>query len=119
MDLYQANILEHYKKPHRQGRLKKPSHQADHGNALCGDTVRFQLQVKNGKILDVAWSGEGCVLSQASASILADEIIGKKVVQVKKIDNTKIVKLLKIEVGPNRINCATLAIDTIKQALVK
>ncbi len=118
MDLYQANILDHYKNPHRQGSLKKPTHKADHGNALCGDTVKFQLIIKNHKVSDVRWTGEGCVLSQASSSILADELIGQTVAQINKWDNKKIIKLLKIEVGPNRINCAALPLETIKRALV-
>ncbi len=119
MDLYQANILDHYKHPRHRGKLKQPTVQGEHAVPLCGDSLTIELEIKNNKIIDAAFVGEGCVLSQASASILLEEIIGKKVSQIENWDKQKILDLLKIQVGPNRLKCATLSLDCLKQALTK
>ncbi|MFH1111745.1 MAG: SUF system NifU family Fe-S cluster assembly protein [Patescibacteria group bacterium] len=119
MDLYQANILDHYKHPRHQGKLKNATARGDHNVPLCGDNLTIELEIKNNKIVDAAFSGEGCVLSQASASILLEEIIGKRVSELEQWDKKNILDLLNIQVGPNRQKCATLSLDTLKQALNK
>ncbi|MFA4936749.1 MAG: SUF system NifU family Fe-S cluster assembly protein [Patescibacteria group bacterium] len=119
MDLYQANILDHYKHPRHKGKLKNATVLGEHNVPSCGDSLIIELQIDRGKIIDAAFNGEGCVLSQASASILLDEIIGKTVTQVLTWDKKKILDLLNIEIGPNRQKCATLSLDALKQALIR
>ena len=119
VDLYQANILEHYKHPHRRGKLESPTAHNEHANPLCGDRVEIYLLVDKGKIADAKFSGEGCVLSQAASSILMDELIGKNSDDVKKWSAEKILDMLKIKVGPNRLKCASLSLDSVQAALKK
>lgn len=119
MDLYQVNILEHYKHPHRSGKLDNPTTSSEHANPLCGDSISIQLRVENGKIVDGKFTGEGCVLSQAAASILMDELMQKEAAEVKKWPVQKILDLLKIQVGPNRQKCALLSLDSAQDALKK
>ena len=71
-DLYRENILQHYKNPHHWGELAAPDLEADDLNPLCGDELKVQIKVDDdGKIEDVAFSGHGCAISQASASCTA------------------------------------------------
>ena len=119
MDLYQANILEHYKHPHRSGKINHPTAYSEHANPLCGDRIEIYLQIENNKITDARFMGEGCVLSQAASSILMDELIGKKIDEVKKWSSDKLLDMLKIKVGPNRLKCALLPLDSAQDALNK
>lgn len=116
MDIYQQNILEHYKNPRHNGKLVGVP-QAEAANPSCGDKISFQSRVKNNKIVDLAWQGEGCVLSQATASILAEDSIGRTIDYVSKIDDKTLLSILQIEVGPNRLRCATLALEALKKAI--
>ena len=86
-ELYRDYILEHYKSPHHFGELEKHDLQAHDVNPLCGDELGVQLKVdENGTITDLAFHGKGCAISQASASIARDELIGMKVDDVAKLD---------------------------------
>ena len=74
-DLYRENILQHYKNPHHWGELEDFDYEADDLNPLCGDELKVQLKVDDdGKIEDVRFSGHGCAISQASASMTSDEV---------------------------------------------
>jgi SUF system NifU family Fe-S assembly protein len=79
-DLYRENILEHYKRPHHWGELEDPDLEFFDTNPLCGDELKVQIKVgDDGKVADVAFSGHGCAISQASASMASDELIGMPV----------------------------------------
>ncbi|MFH1866734.1 MAG: iron-sulfur cluster assembly scaffold protein [Patescibacteria group bacterium] len=117
MDLYQANILDHYKHPRQQGKLKNPTARSEHVNPLCGDGLEIELVVEKGKVVEAGFVGEGCVLSQAGASILLEQVIEKSVEELKKWDKQKMLMFLNIEVGPNRLKCALLSLECLQQAL--
>jgi len=108
MDLYQAAILDHYKQPRHHGQLVKPTNQGRAVNTLCGDQICLEFKQVNGRVAQVAWSGEGCVLTQAAASMLTEYIKGKTITELKKIDQLSIIKLIGIQPGPNRLECALL-----------
>jgi len=78
-DLYRELILEHYKHPRRRGRIDHPDVSAEEHNPLCGDRVRIDLRIENGIIIDARFDGRGCAISQASASMLTEEIVGMPV----------------------------------------
>ena len=80
-DLYRENILEHYKRPHHWGELENPDMEFFDTNPLCGDELKVQISVADGKVADVAFSGHGCAISQAAASMTSDELIGMDVEQ--------------------------------------
>jgi nitrogen fixation NifU-like protein len=119
-DLYRDEILEHYREPHNFGTLDAPDAVHEGHNPLCGDRITMMLAVDDsGKVSDVAFSGRGCAISQASASLLTDEIRGLSVAEVEAMKNQDILDLLGIEISPARLKCALLSLDTVQHALVE
>jgi nitrogen fixation NifU-like protein len=117
-DLYRDEILEHYRAPHNFGTLDAPDATYEGNNPLCGDRITMMLTLDaEGKVSDVAFSGRGCAISQASASLLTDEIRGRTVEEVEIMKNQDILDLLGIEISPARLKCALLSLDTLQHAL--
>jgi len=117
-DLYRDEILEHYREPHNFGTLDAPDVSYEGHNPLCGDRITMMLMVDHsGAVSDVAFSGRGCAISQASASMLTDEIRGRPVSEVKDMTNQDILDLLGIEISPARLKCALLSLSTVQSAL--
>jgi len=113
-DLYRQNILDHYQNPRNWGTLDNPDVSAEDSNPLCGDRIRMDLKVKDGRVEDVRFSGEGCSISRAAASMLSDEVMGKTLEEVKAMNRDDVLELLGIELGPVRLKCALLALKTLK-----
>lgn len=116
-DLYRDIILDHNRHPRHFGKLPKATHQAHLENTLCGDEVTMQLKVEKGKVTDVAFSGSGCTITTAAASLLTDKVMGKSLVSVKKLGSKDIDALLGVKVGPAREKCAYLGLETLKRAI--
>ena len=113
-DLYRELILDHYQHPHNHGEIPEADISYEDSNPLCGDKIRIDIKLKNNIVEDVKFNGKGCAISQASASILTDELIGKSLDDVKKLDKKFILDLLGIPLGPSRIKCALLPLKVIK-----
>lgn len=113
-DLYRENILDHYRNPRHRGTLERPDITYEDANPLCGDRLRMDLNVREGRVAEVRFSGEGCSISQASASMLCEAIEGKSLEEVKKISRDDILEMLGIELGPVRLKCGLLALKTLK-----
>ncbi|HSM32684.1 MAG TPA: SUF system NifU family Fe-S cluster assembly protein [Anaerolineae bacterium] len=117
-DLYRDEILEHYREPHNFGTLDAPDAVYEGHNPLCGDRITMMLSVDAaGNVSDVAFSGRGCAISQASASLLTDEVKGRPVSEVEAMRNQDILDLLGIVISPARLKCALLSLDTLQHAL--
>ena len=116
-DLYRDYILEHYRHPHNFGVLEAPTATYEGANPLCGDRITMMLAVRDGVVADVAFTGRGCAISQASASLLTDEVKGKPVAEVAKLTSDDVLDLLGIEISPARLKCALLSLDTLEHAL--
>ncbi len=116
-DLYRDYILEHYRRPHNFGVLESPTASYEGNNPLCGDRITIMLDVHDGVVEDVAFTGRGCAISQASASLLTDEIKGKPVEDVRKMTPDDLLDLIGIEISPARLKCALLSLDTVTHAL--
>ena len=116
-DLYRDLILDHWKNPHNFGKIKKPTVEIKEANPLCGDEIGLQIVVKKGKITDVKFSGEGCALSQAGASILTDILKGKSLSQIKRITEEKFLKIIGIRPNPARLKCVLLSFVAWQKAL--
>ena len=98
-DLYRQNILDHYQNPRHYGTLDHPDVSAEDSNPLCGDEIRMDLMIKDGVIEDVRFSGKGCSISKAAASMLTEEIVGKTLDEVKRIGKDNVLEMLGIERG--------------------
>jgi|SRR5215212_8457136 len=117
-DLYRDEILEHYRNPHNFGTLEEPSVVHEGANPLCGDRITLMLGISDeGKIEEVAFTGRGCAISQASASMLTDEIRGMPLGDIAQLGRQDVLDNLGIEISPARLKCALLSLDTLRRAL--
>ncbi len=114
-DLYRDNIIDHYKNPQYRGHLDPNNIQFEDDNPLCGDHIEVTLRLDDaGKVSDGRFDGKGCAISQASADLLIESIIGKPVEEVKKLSKQDVLDLLGIELGPVRMKCALLSLKVLK-----
>ena len=114
-DMYREVILDHYKNPRFRGELDPAdiSYQDDY--PLCGDMIRIDLRVdENNQVVECAFSGQGCAISQASASMLMEDIQGKSLEEIKEYSREDILDMLVIELGPVRLKCAMLSLKVLK-----
>ncbi len=116
-DLYRDYILEHYRRPHNFGVLETPTASFEGANPLCGDRITMQLTVADGVVTNVGFTGRGCAISQASASLLTDEVKGKPLADVVGLGATDLLELLGIEISPARLKCAMLSFDSLQHLL--
>ena len=117
--IYRENILDHYKHPHNKGLIEDAEIKYTENNPLCGDVITVNLKLNGLKVGDIKFSGNGCAISQSAASMLTDEIKGKTLEDVKKINREDIADLLGIDIGPVRTKCAVLGLVAIKEGINK
>jgi nitrogen fixation NifU-like protein len=118
-DLYRDYILEHYRRPHNFGVIDDATASHEGANPLCGDRITLQLRIRDGVVEGVGFTGRGCAISQASASLLTDEIKGKPVEVAAAMTSQDVRDLLGIEISPARIKCAMLSLETLQQTLAE
>jgi len=116
-DLYRDYILEHYRRPHNFGVIDEPSATFEGSNPLCGDRITMQLAVRDGVVREIGFTGRGCAISQASASLLTDEVKGKTLGEVAGVQAVDLLELLGIEISPARLKCAMLSFDSLQHLL--
>jgi len=113
-DLFRENILDHYKHPRNRGTLEHPDISYEDANPLCGDRIRIDVKVEDGRIAQARFSGVGCSISQAAASMLCEAVEGKSLDEVKGLSRDDVLEMLGIELGPVRLKCGLLALKTLK-----
>lgn len=114
-DLYRENIVDHYNNPSHRGNLDPFDIKFADDNPLCGDHIQITMLLSDeGVITDAKFSGQGCAISQASADILLDEVIGKSVDEVKTLSKDDLIGMLGIELGAVRLKCALLSLKVLK-----
>ncbi len=114
-DLYREQIIDRYKSPRKRGLLDPHDYSYEDDNPLCGDRIRIDVRVDGGgKVTEAAFSGTGCAISQASADLLTESIVGKTLDEVKALSKQDILDLLGIELGPVRLKCALLSLKVLK-----
>jgi nitrogen fixation NifU-like protein len=114
-DLYRELIIERYKNPQFRGELDPHDITFEDENPLCGDHIRVDVRLdETGKVKEAAFSGHGCAISQASADLLMESVIGKSLNEVKQLTRQDILDNLGIELGPVRLKCALLSLKVLK-----
>ena len=115
-DIYRELILDYYRNPRNYGKLEPHDIDASDSNPLCGDEVEIQIRAsRDGMIEDIRFTGKGCAISQASASMLTELAKGKPLVWAKDLSKEDILNMLgTTELGPARIKCALLSMKVIK-----
>lgn len=114
-ELYKEIILDHYQNPRNKGELEKSDIDATDYNPLCGDKLTFKMVVDKDIVTDIKFSGDGCAISQATASILTEILIGKTVDEISKFDKNELLSSIGMpNLGPVRIKCALLSLKVAK-----
>jgi len=114
--LYRDYILEHYKNPRNYGTLEPHDLEFHDHNPLCGDELGMHIRVEDGKIADLRFHGQGCAISQASASITSEELIGMDVGEAAELPADWAIDHLGIDISPTRRKCALLALKVLRGA---
>lgn len=116
--IYQETILDHARQPRNFGRLEEADVSHEESNPLCGDIVRIDLRIgPDDRVADVRFSGKGCAISQAAASMLTERIQGQPLDEVKRISKDEIMEMLGIPISAARIKCALLSLKVLKAGL--
>lgn len=114
-DFYRELIIERYKAPHHKGQLDPHDFSYEDDNPTCGDHIKIDVRLDEDEtVTEAVFSGEGCAISQASADLLVESIIGKKLDEVKELDKEDVLEMLGIDLGPVRLKCALLSLKVLK-----
>jgi len=117
-DMYREIIIERYKSPQFKGLLDPHDLSFEDENPLCGDHIRVDLRLDGeGKVKEAAFSGHGCAISQASADLLLESVIGKSLDEVKQLNKQDVLDNLGIDLGPVRLKCALLSLKVLKSSV--
>ncbi|MBI2136440.1 iron-sulfur cluster assembly scaffold protein [Candidatus Woesearchaeota archaeon] len=129
-DMYRENIMDHFKNPRNHGIIKNPDIGFADNNPLCGDEIGITVKLKTEKIKDkngneeikeeiaeIKFNGKGCAISQASTSMLTEQVMGMKLKDVKKMKNNDVIKNLGIPLQPIRVKCALLGFKVLEAGI--
>jgi nitrogen fixation NifU-like protein len=117
-DFYRDYILDHYRNPRNFGHLEQYDAEAEDLNPLCGDEIRMELRLDDGVVSDLKFSGKGCAISQASASMLTETVKGMKLSDVAKLSKEAVLENVGIGISPTRMKCAMLGLRVLKSAAI-
>ena len=109
-DIYRQQILDHYRNPRNHGSLEEPTFTHEGENTMCGDLIEMDVELDDDDVItSVAFRGDGCAISQASASMLTERLIGMSLEEVDALDRDDMIDMLGVEISPMRVKCAVLA----------
>ncbi len=117
MQLYKEELLDHYRFPRHKGKLIHPDFTSGQHNPSCGDQVSFEAKLSNGMIIEIAFDGVGCVISQATASMIAQLVKDKSIHYVIGLTPADILALIGMDLGPTRLKCALLSLYALQEGL--
>lgn len=112
-DMYRELILDHARSGRNWGLVENPDFEHEEHNPLCGDRLHLTLKVEDGTISAVGWDGDGCAISQASASMFGEQLVGMSLDEAMKLDKQVVLDNIGLELTINRVKCATLPLKTL------
>ena len=113
-NLYQENILDHYKNPRNFGKLKNADRKLTGANLSCGDELTWYLKIKDGQITEASFTSQACAICTASASMLSEKLVGKSIAKISTMTPEQVTKKLGIKLSPVRLKCALLPLEALK-----
>lgn len=116
--IYRENILDHFQNPRNFGEMKGASIRHREFNPLCGDEIEMFIRLSSAKVMDVSFKGRGCAISQSAASMMTEMVKGRTLEEIKGLTRDDIVGMLAIPIGPVRMKCAVLSLDTLKNGIL-
>ena len=116
--MYAEELQDHFKFPRNKKKLECLNAQAEELNPSCGDRIRFEIYIQGNKIVDLGFAGEGCVISQAAASMLGEEALKKNVDELLGMTKDDLLHILSISLGPTRLRCALLSLEVLQKAVL-
>lgn len=116
-NFYREHILDHYRRPRNQGTLEDADISCELDNPVCGDVVRLDVRLSGGQVSEARFSGRGCVLSMASASMLTEEILGRTVDELGAMKDEHVFGMMGITLGPVRAKCGLLPLRVLQEGL--
>ena len=114
---YRENIMDHYRSARHRGRLETPTISCEDFNPLCGDLIHLDLAIADGRLVAARFEGRGCAVSQAAASMLLEEVVGKGVDEVWAFSRDDLFALLGVPLSPARVKCALLALGVLRAGI--
>lgn len=117
LNIYQEILMSHYRNPRKKGTLPDAHAIAHEENPSCGDRISIWVQVEEGILVQASFQGEGCIISQAAASMLLEVACGKGLKEIDVLDATFMKKLIGIELGPVRLKCGLLALIALQNTI--
>ena len=117
LNIYQEILMDHYRNPRNNGVLAQCDFRAEQRNSSCGDEVLFMGVICDHTLVDVAFQGKGCVISQATASLLSDLVKNKSLDDILALDNNDLIAMLGMELGPVRLLCALLSLAALQNGI--
>ncbi len=115
--MYQELLLDHYRYPRNRGSLATPNFFSKQYNPSCGDSVQFEGCISGKMIKKVVFKGQGCVISQATASMLSEVAKGKVLHEIKALDKDFIMRMIGMQLGPIRVKCALLPLIALQEGI--
>jgi len=114
-NIYREQIIDLYENPLNYGEIKNPDFSYEEDNPLCGDVIRIDVRLdEQGRVAEVAWSGDGCAISQASASLLTEEIKSMTMDEVRAFSSERLLELIGVPLSMARVKCALLSLKVLK-----
>lgn len=119
LDMYQEVILDYYRNPRNKGTLPHPDIVSHDVNTSCGDDIAMHVLIKDGRIGNIRFSGTGCAISMAAASMLTEHALGKRVEDVAKFNKEEVLGLINIPISCVRLKCALLGLKVLKLGIIE
>ncbi len=113
--MYNDEVMDRYQNPVKYRRMENYNIKIDEASTTCGDKIILYVKTNGGKIEDMTWQGEGCILSMVSTDLFCENSVGRDIESVKGTDDLKFVESFPVKISPGRINCVLLPLRALRR----